>query len=102
MAPQIEAILEELPVGVMVCKRLQLCGHSASVDLVSTDRCGEGHQYWCQSTMHAATCKVSLEEYIRSVVEYVGLTCNYACESGSILEFLEQGIAALNWILVHL
>uniref|UniRef100_A0A1B6M406 Pulmonary surfactant-associated protein B n=1 Tax=Graphocephala atropunctata TaxID=36148 RepID=A0A1B6M406_9HEMI len=57
MAPQIEAIIGEVPIGMLVCRRLQLCGHGQTVDMISADSCREGPGYWCQSTMHAAICQ---------------------------------------------
>lgn len=57
LAPQIEAILGELPLSPLVCQRLHLCAHSQSVDLVAADKCSEGQDYWCLSTTHAAACQ---------------------------------------------
>jgi len=58
LAPQIETILGEVPIGPLACRRLQLCElNSQTLDIVSTDRCSEGHSYWCVSTMHAAACQ---------------------------------------------
>ncbi|XP_054258859.1 prosaposin isoform X2 [Macrosteles quadrilineatus] len=67
LAPQMEAILGELPIGPLVCRHLQLCQLSSqTLDIVSTDRCSEGHTYWCASTMHAAACQKI--EYCQSKV----------------------------------
>uniref|UniRef100_A0A1B6I9E6 Pulmonary surfactant-associated protein B n=1 Tax=Homalodisca liturata TaxID=320908 RepID=A0A1B6I9E6_9HEMI len=57
MAPQIEAIIAEVPVGMLVCRRLHICGHGQTVDLISVDNCSKGPGYWCQSSMHAAICQ---------------------------------------------
>lgn len=57
LAPQIENIITKLPVGPMVCRRLNICApRKQDVHLIGKEECTWGPSFWCSSTTNAAAC----------------------------------------------
>jgi len=64
LAPQIEEALNTLPVGPLVCHRIDMCEavdvHSGGVRLFEENKCHLGPQYYCLSEERARECGVVL------------------------------------------
>lgn len=57
LAPQIENIITEIPVGPIVCRKFNICaGRKQNVHLIGREACTWGPSFWCSSTTNAAAC----------------------------------------------
>lgn len=59
LAPQMETILSKIPVGPLVCRKLNMCAaRKQDVHLIGKEECSWGPSFWCSSTTNAAACGV--------------------------------------------